>query len=210
MQDPILISALQHYLFCPRQYALIHVEQVWAENRFTAEGQVMHQKAHEGKGESRPGVRITRGLKVGSEEWGLSGVCDVVEFHGHKSNYEKVIPVEYKRGKPKAHRADEIQLCSQAVCLEEMLKQPVPIGFLFYGKTRRRIEVAVDDELRSLLKTCIEAIHAIRDAQLTPTAHYERSKCEACSLVEICRPKASESSVNRWFEAHLIHEARTD
>jgi len=210
MQDPILISALQHYLFCPRQYALIHVEQVWAENRFTAEGQVMHQKAHEGKGESRPGVRITRGLKVGSTVWGLSGVCDVVEFHGRKPNYEKVIPVEYKRGKPKGHRADEIQLCAQAVCLEEMLQQPVLSGFLFYGKTRRRTEVAMDEELRCLLQTCIEAIRAIRNASVTPTAHYERSKCGACSLVEICQPKASESSVNRWFATHLIHEARID
>ena len=193
MDDPILISALQHFLFCPRQYALIHMEQVWAENRFTAEGQVMHQKAHDGKGESRPGVRITRGLKVGSQTWGISGVCDVVEFHGRKPHYTQIVPIEYKRGRPKAHRADELQLCAQAVCLEEMLKREIDSGFIFYGKTRRRVEVVFDEELRFLLKKCIQKIQASRDSTRTPAPNYERKKCDACSLVEICQPRLDEN-----------------
>ena len=187
--DPILISALQHFLFCPRQYALIHMEQVWAENRFTSEGQVMHKKAHEGKDETRPGVRIARGLKVGSQKWGLLGICDVVEFQGRKPNYTQVIPVEYKRGKPKMHRADEIQLCAQAVCLEEMLGVNIPLGYLFYGKTRRRTEVAFEADLRDLLVESIKSILKLRNSDQTPSAIYEKKKCDACSLIEICQPR---------------------
>ena len=189
--SPVFISALQHYLFCPRQYALIHMEQVWAENRFTAEGQVLHQKAHDGKSESRPGIRIARGLKVGSQRMGLAGVCDVVEFHSERvgDDHQQVIPVEYKRGKPKAHRADELQLCAQAICLEEMLSCEITKGYLFYGKTRRRTEVVFDDELRELLEHCVQRIRVMRDSCKTPAAYYERKKCDACSLFEICQPK---------------------
>ena len=163
----LLISALQHYLFCPRQCALIHLEQAWAENRFTAEGQVLHQRAHEGADETRPGVRITRGLPVASEALDLSGVCDVVEFHGDFSGRSRgrqapviaaVVPVEYKRGKPKAHRADEVQLCAQALCLEEMTGLPVPFGHLFYGERRRRTEVAFDAELRGITQELLDAV----------------------------------------------------
>ena len=141
--DLLPLSALQHFLYCPRQCALIHLEQAWAENRFTAEGQRLHQNAHEGPDESRPGIRITRGLPVVSRKLGLSGQCDIVEFHADGS----VIPVEYKRGKPKAHRADEVQVAAQAMALQEMLGVEIPFGLLFYGKTRRRKDVPIDTAL---------------------------------------------------------------
>ncbi len=195
------ISALQHVLFCPRQYALIHLEQVWAENRFTAEGQVLHKKAHDGADESRPGVRITRGLQVSSSKWGISGVCDVVEFHGRKSNYKKIVPIEYKRGKPKAHRADEVQLCAQAVCLQEMTKIEVTYGYLFYGKTRRRKEIEFDEPLKLLVRECIEKIHSIQNSGITPSPDYELRKCGACSLIELCQPRINKrkKGAKAWF-----------
>jgi CRISPR-associated exonuclease Cas4 len=197
----VAISALQHVLYCPRQYALIHLEQVWAENRFTAEGRVLHDKAHDGHDESRPGVRITRGLPVSSEEWGLSGVCDVVEFHGRKPNYERIVPIEYKRGKPKVHRADEVQLCAQALCLESMTGLEIPAGYLFYGKTRRRKEVIFDSALRNLVRDYVQEIHCIQDSKTTPPAEYERRKCDACSLQELCQPRINERKrgVKAWF-----------
>ncbi len=188
-------------LYCPRQYALIHLEQVWAENRFTAEGRVLHEKAHDGPGETRPGVRITRGLPVSSEEWGLSGVCDVVEFHGRKPNYDRILPIEYKRGKPKAHRADEVQLCAQAICLESMTGLEVKLGYLFYGKTRRRKEVLFDTGLRTLVHDCILEIQGIQKSKTTPVPCYELRKCGACSLQELCQPRINERKrgVSAWF-----------
>src|SRR5690625_3527000 len=148
--DFIALSALQHWLFCPRQCALIHVEQVWAENRLTAEGRILHDRAHEGPPETRPGIRITRSLPVRSLALGISGQCDAVEFHDDGS----IVPVEYKRGKPQSHRADEVQLCAQSICLEEMLQLPpgsIPIGHLFYGQRRRRTAVSFDGTLRKLV-----------------------------------------------------------
>lgn len=142
------ISALQHWLFCPRQCALIHVERVWAENRLTAEGRILHERADDGRPESRDGIRILRATQIASEVHGLHGFADVVEMHG-----DVPYPVEYKRGRPKAQRADEVQLCAQAVCLEEMTGQPIPQGVLFYGKTRRRKIVPLDDDLRVRFKT---------------------------------------------------------
>ena len=203
--DVILISALQHYLFCQRQYALIHIEQVWAENRLTAEGQVLHQKAHEGKDESRPGIRITRGLKVGSARWGLRGVCDVVEFYGRAPRFTSVTPIEYKRGKPKSHCADELQLCAQAVCLEEMLGIGIPTGYLFYGKTRRRTEVNFDTELRELLSTTIKAIRGLNDTGTTPSAIFDKGMCNACSLIDLCKPHLAKRKLStaQWFANQL-------
>lgn len=195
------LSALQHLLYCPRQCALIHLEQAWAENRFTAEGKVLHERAHEGSHESRPGVRITRTLPVRSLELGLSGQCDIVEFHRDGS----VLPVEYKRGRPKAHRADEVQLCAQALCLEEMLETGLPRGALFYGKRQRRTEVRFDDELRRLTRDTIDALHRLIDHRVTPLADYEPKRCDACSLIDLCRPKALrfKRGAAAWFQRQL-------
>ena len=142
----IPISALQHMLYCPRRCALIHIERQWAENRFTAEGNLLHQRADAGGHESRRGVRIARSVAVRSLQLGVFGIADVVEVRDEGALY----PVEYKRGRPKGHRADQVQLCAQALCLEEMLGGPVPEGALFYGRSRRRRVVVFDSDLRAL------------------------------------------------------------
>jgi CRISPR-associated exonuclease Cas4 len=198
------VSALQHLLFCERQCALIHIEQIWADNQFTAEGNVLHERTHEGPDESRPGVRITRGLPVRSLELGLSGQCDVVEFHELSG---EVLLVEYKRGKPKAHAADEVQLCAQALCLEEMLRRRVENGALFYGQRRRRTDVLFDEELRALTRNSALRLHALITARVTPTALREK-KCESCSLLHLCLPDALRfrRGAAAWFERQL-HES---
>jgi len=193
------LSAVQHFLFCERQCALIHIEQAWAENRYTAEGRVLHEKAHGGPDESRPGVRIARSLPVVSRKLGLSGQCDVVEFHSDGA----VVPVEYKRGRPKAHRADEVQLCAQAMALEEMLGVAVPKGFLFYGKTRRRTDVLIDEGLRALTARIAARLHEMIASGITPPADYHPAKCDPCSLVDICQPKLAGKSASRWFADNL-------
>jgi CRISPR-associated exonuclease Cas4 len=197
----IPISALQHWLYCPRQCALIHVERAWAENRFTAEGRVMHARAHDGPDESRQGVRITRGLPVRSLLVGLAGECDVVEFHPGG----RILPVEYKRGKPKSHRADEVQLCAQALCIEEMLSATVPGGCLYYGERRRRMEIPFDAELRDLVAAAAAEVHnCIRDG-VTPPAEYETKRCGACSLLDLCQPQALRfrRGAGAWFGQRL-------
>jgi len=201
-EDQLLpLSALQHWLYCPRQCGLIHLEQVWAENKFTAEGQVLHHKAHEGADESKAGVRITRSLSVRSFALGISGQCDIVEFHSG----DRVVPVEYKRGKPKSHRADEVQLCAQAMCLEEMLGVAISSGSLFYGENRRRTMVECDADLRQLVTETAAALHAMIDSRVTPLAEYESRRCDACSLIELCQPRAMrfKRGVQAWFDANL-------
>ncbi len=201
-EDQLLsLSALQHWLYCPRQCAFIHLEQVWAENKFTAEGQVLHKKAHEGSDENRDGVRITRSLPVRSFLLGISGQCDVVEFHRDGP----VLPVEYKRGKPKTHRADEVQLCAQGMCLEEMLGIEVTEGSLFYGEKRRRSVVQFDTVLRRLVVETAGALHEMMKRRVTPVAEYEARRCDACSLIELCQPKALrfKKGAAAWFAASL-------
>jgi|SRR5690625_2365467 len=199
--DFIAVSALQHWLFCRRQCALIHLEQVWAENRFTAEGRVLHERAHEGKVESRPGVRITRTLPVSSARLGLSGQCDIVEFHRDGT----ITPVEYKRGKPKSHRADEVQLCAQAICLEEMLSVSIDRGYLFYGQRKRRTKVVFDATLRNLVESLTLEIHELFQKNRTPAAAYESHKCDACSLIHLCQPRSFDRKrgAAAWFAAEL-------
>jgi CRISPR-associated exonuclease Cas4 len=208
------LSALQHWLFCPRQCGLIHLEQAWAENRFTAEGRVLHEKAHDGPDETRAGVRITRGLPVRSLTLGISGQCDVVEFHAsgdlrfeisNLKSAARVVPVEYKRGKPKSHRADEVQVCAQALCLEEMLGIAIDSGCLYYGEKRRRTEVVFDPELRELVIETAAALHAMIAARQTPLAEYEPRRCDACSLIDECLPKTLrfKRGAAAWFRASL-------
>jgi CRISPR-associated exonuclease Cas4 len=204
-EDQLLpLSALQHWLYCPRQCGLIHLEQVWAENKFTAEGQVLHHKAHEGPDESKAGVRITRSLPVRSFNLGISGECDIVEFHADG----RVVPVEYKRGKPKSHRADELQLCAQAMCLEEMLGVQISSACLFYGENRRRTAVEFDETLRRLVSETADSLHSMIASRQTPLAEYEARRCDACSLIELCQPKAMrfKRGVQAWFSSALKSE----
>jgi CRISPR-associated exonuclease Cas4 len=196
-EDELLpISALQHLVFCPRQCGLIHIEQLWTENVFTAEGRGLHETAHETNAESRPGVRIVRGLRLRSLELGLVGQADVVEFHddsagaavpGLQGRY-RPFPVEYKRGKPKVDVCDEVQLCAQALCLEEMLGTSIANGALFYGRPRRRKEVELSDSLRQQTRDTAGQLHELFRSRRTPQAAYAK-KCESCSLLERCMPK---------------------
>jgi CRISPR-associated exonuclease Cas4 len=157
--DLIALSALQHFLFCPRQCALIHVEQAWAENAATAEGRVGHERVHAEVSEVRRGIRTVTGMPLRSDRLGVTGIADVVELRRGAEGGWRPYPVEHKRGRPKAHRADEVQLCAQAFALEEMFAVTLPEGALFYGLPRRRSVVAFD-----------------------------RKRCDACSLIEICHP----------------------
>ncbi len=199
--DLLPISALQHLLYCERQCALIHLEQVWAENQFTVEGNVMHEKAHDGPDETKAGVRLVRGLSLKSEALGLSGQCDVVEFHADGV----VLPIEYKRGKPKGHRADEVQLCAQAMCLEEMLGTKIPEGRLYYGQTRRRMDVVFDASLRALTADTARRLRKMIASRRTPPAVYEERKCEACSLKGLCMPQSMrfQKGAAAWFTRQM-------
>ena len=205
--DLLPLSALQHYLFCPRQTALIHLEQVWADNQFTAEGNVIHEKAHDGHDESRPGVRITRTMPVASRRLGIAGQCDIVEFHADGA----VVPVEYKRGKPKSHDADRAQLCCQAMCLEEMLGVAIPNGFLFYGQRKRRATVSLDAALRNVVESTVAALRGMIDSRATPSAVYESKKCDSCSLIDLCQPKALrlKRGAAAWFTSALKADHQT-
>jgi CRISPR-associated exonuclease Cas4 len=201
---PIPLSALQHMLFCPRQCALIHLEQQWAENRYTAEGRILHERADHLGHERRRGVHTAMALPLASEELGLTGVADVVEFD--ESQQPTVVrPIEYKRGRPKAHRADEVQLCAQALCLEEILDVSIKQGALFYGKTRRRKIVLFDDELRALTRRVIADTRALFDNDRTPPAIYEAKRCDHCSLIDACQPQVmgKQRSASRWLARQL-------
>ncbi|MGE5191280.1 MAG: CRISPR-associated protein Cas4 [Deltaproteobacteria bacterium] len=209
-EDELLpLSALQHLLFCERQCALIHLERVWVENQFTAEGRQLHQKAHDAPPETRDGVRITRGLPIRSRELGLVGQTDVVLWQpppgcdlsastlaallrsaapGDLAHW-RVTPVEYKRGKPKSNDCDRVQLCAQALCLEEMLGVSIEIGELFYGAKRRRFEVPLDAALRASTRETAVRLHALIARGRTPPARRE-PKCDTCSLLPICLPDA--------------------
>jgi len=186
--DLIMLSALQHMVFCPRQCALIHIEQVWAENRQTAEGRIMHERVHEENRESRGNLRVEYGVPLRSLRLGLIGKADIVEFHRMEDGTWQPFPVEYKRGKPKADDCDKVQLCAQALCLEEMLNARILKGALFYGKTRRRLDVSFDEKLRQKTEETARNVRVLLDSGRTPLPVYTK-KCESCSLVGECLPK---------------------
>jgi len=219
--DLLPVSALQHLAFCQRQWALIHLEQQWAENLLTAEGRVMHERVHAEESETRIGVRMVRGLRIRSLRLGLVGVADVVEFTrtdgdalttpetpgtrlSGVSGRWRPKPVEYKRGRPKPDRSDEVQLCAQALCLEEMLSILVPSGAIFYGKPRRRKDVEIDNALRQETEALSARLHELHRGSTTPTAVYGK-KCRNCSLLDLCQPKAtgSRTAAGKYIEASL-------
>jgi CRISPR-associated exonuclease Cas4 len=214
--DFLMLSGIQHFAFCRRQWALIHIEQQWSENLLTAEGRILHERAHDEKlFERRGDVLITRGMRVSSKTLGLAGACDVVEFHadqsgiklfGHRGVYLPV-PVEYKRGRPKQTHEDALQLCAQAVCLEEMLVSTVQIGYLYYGETKHRLEVDFNDALRDELQTLMREMHEMYRRQHTPKVK-TGNQCRSCSLKEICLPKlykkeSAADYIRRMTEARL-------
>ena len=191
--DLLPLSALQHLLYCERQCALIHIEQAWSENRFTAEGRLAHDHVHSAGHEIRGDVRIARDLSLRSLRLGLIGKADVVEFHGATP-----YPVEHKRGHSKTNRCDEVQVCAQALCLEEMLGKPVPEGALFYGEPRHRTLVTFDPALRAETEDTAARLHRLLESGRTPPAVYDKAKCERCSLLDLCKPKAG-GDVSRYL-----------
>lgn len=208
--DPFPLSALQHAIYCLRQAALIHVERAWADNRFTAEGHVLHAVADKGGQRRARGVRRVMALPIASKRLGFAGTADVVEFHAGAGGVEVPYPIEYKRGKPKLHRADEVQLCAQALCLEEMTSVAVPEGALFYAETKRRLTVPFDLDLRRLTEETALAFAEAFTSGVTPPPTPRRERCRACSLAEICRPQAVMRPVAAWrarMVSRLLDEA---
>ena len=196
-EDYLQLSGLQHFSFCRRQWALIHIEQQWAENIRTADGRILHEKAHDGSiREKRGALIITRDMSIHSPTLGVSGKCDVVEFHrvsagiplpGQEGLWQPY-PVEYKRGSPKVTDADRLQLCAQVMCLEEMLCCDIPEAALFYGEIRRREVVDMDLELREKVRSLLSQMHELYQRHHTPKVKPTKG-CNACSLKELCLPK---------------------
>ena len=213
----LAISGLQHLAFCKRQCALIHLEQAWAENFHTAEGRLMHERVHSNESETRGNVRTVRGMHLVSRRLGLVGVADVVEFHRDEASSLKlprqsgtwrIYPVEYKRGKKKKSNFDEVQLCAQALCLEEMFDVSIPEGSLFYGQTRNRDNVAFDQKIRRQTEQLSEEFHTLMQSGVMPPATYG-TYCKSCSLQDDCLPTVSKSAssyLTRMIDQSLMAE----
>ena len=215
MEDEyIQLSALQHFLFCPRQCALAYVEFVWEENALTMQGHMLHDKVHNEENETRGDTLVCRGVRLSSSMLGLSGQADVVEFHRCSENEGAVIlgkkgfwkpfPVEYKRGKQKRDNCDAVQLCAQAMCLEEMLGIDINVGALFYGSVRKRVGVEFSDALRCETEKTALKLHKMINEGITPKPEFNK-KCKQCSLIDKCMPavfskKKSRSYLNKIFE----------
>jgi len=226
-EEMVLISALQHYLFCPRQCALIHIEGAWSENYLTASGRVLHERVDGGVRETRREVHVATSLRLFSRRLGLMGVADVVEFHRvdaptdargvrvaaplkGREGVWRPFPVEYKRGKPKPHRADEVQLCAQALCLEEMLGVTIGEGALYYGMTRRRQGVAFDEGLRNMTEETAASVHRLLGEGKTPLPVYAEG-CSACSLFDYCQPERMSpgEGARAWLDGWVAGELET-
>jgi CRISPR-associated exonuclease Cas4 len=197
----IPISALQHHVFCPRQCALIHNEQQWAENFLTAQGQLLHQRVDSKEPETRRGIRYERGVSVAAPLLRLTGKLDLLEIELASG---KLTPVEYKRGRPKKSDCDAIQLCAQALCLEEMTDQCISHGSLWYGQTRHRQEISLDKALRHRTQQVIDEVARLLDSGQTPKARYTKA-CDACSLNEICQPKLLAHDHSYAYVLKLFH-----
>lgn len=208
----LMLSGIQHFKFCKRQWALIHIEQQWEENVHTVVGGLMHKKAHDPYlVEKRKDLLIARSLPIVSREMGVSGECDVVEFHrcedgiklhGHRGTFS-VYPIEYKKGKPKLTEEDQLQLVAQALCLEEMFSTNIQEGALFYGETRRREVLEITEDLRQEVRGIFQEMHQYFERKYTPKVKYSKA-CNACSLKEICVPKLGKTeSVKTYIERML-------
>lgn len=200
-EDYLMLSGIQHFAFCRRQWALIHIENQWEENLRTVEGNIMHARAHDGPTlESRKNIILSREMRVFSHDLGISGICDVVEFKrcendgadgislfGKEGKYI-VSPVEYKKGEPKTGDEDRLQLVAQIICLEEMLAAKIDFGYLYYGKTKRREKVIADESIRKVVKSMVMEMHDLFDKSYTPKVKWSKA-CNACSLNNVCVPK---------------------
>jgi len=194
-----LLSALQHVLFCERQFALIHIEQAWEDNRFTAEGEVLHERVHRERAENRRKFREEYGMAVRSLKYGLTGKCDLVELWFGDSGVDRINPVEFKRGKKKETNVDKVQLCAQAICLEEMFGISIFSGQLYYFNDHRRTTIDFTEPLRKETIELAEKCKNIIESGKTPLAVYEKKKCDNCSLVDICMPNYTNKNVAKYI-----------
>ncbi len=211
-EDYLMLSGLQHFLFCRRQWALIHVEQVWSENELTVDGRLFHERVHsECAVEKRGPVIIVRNLRVKSRELGISGICDVVEFHQASDGITldkiegswNVVPIEYKRGSKDFQEADAAQLCAEAICLEEMLCCNIEYGYLFWGETHRREKIELGPELRKKVQTSLEEMHQYMKRGYTPKVKRKKG-CGKCSLKNLCLPEMTKvQSVKSYIQDHM-------
>lgn len=190
-QEEVLLSALNHYLYCDRRCALIHIEGIFRENAFTTEGKLRHEEADTPGYASQPGARVVRALPVFSRRLALSGTADIVEFRGRTP-----FPVEYKRGKRKQWDNDDIQLCGQALCLEEMFETGVPAGAIFHAASKRRREVHFNDELRARTQGAVKAVRDLLIKRVVPKARL-RPQCDGCSLRPDCLPELDTGTMTR-------------
>lgn len=211
-EDYLMLSGIQHFAFCRRQWTLIHIEQQWQDNYRTTAGELFHKRVHnEYLMEKRGNIIIARGLRIASATLGMSGQCDVVEFH---QNYEGislqgydghwiVYPIEYKRGNHKEGEEDEIQLCAQAICLEEMLETKIDKGAIYYGENRRHEEIFFSDELRTRVYELAEEMHQLFCKGYTPKSKTKK-KCMSCSLKNLCLPKMQETNkVEKYLKERM-------
>lgn len=213
-EEYLQLSGIQHFAFCRRQWALAYIEQQWNENVRTVEGKLLHEKAHDGfSAEKRGDLIVSRGMPVSSKELGGSGECDVVEFHragegialvGREGNFQ-VLPVEYKRGKPKKDDIDALQLTAQALCLEDMLCCQIPFGYLYYGETRHREKVTFNEELRQRTKNMFLEMHQYYGRRYTPVVKRSRA-CNACSLKDICIPALGGNKTASGYISKMLSE----
>ena len=210
-EDELLpISALQHFSYCPRQFALIHMERIWRENMLTAKGRILHDKAHDPfLVEKRGDIIISRAIPLISYSLGVFGEADVVEFHAASDGVEVAnrngkwnpVPIEYKKGKPKLEPHDRIQLCAQAICLEDMLKIKINAGYLFYWEVRSREKIEFDAAIRELTYITAEEMHHIYDNGVLPKAQKKKKQCRQCSLYVDCLPAlAGTENVDRYID----------
>ena len=213
-EEYLMISGIQHFQFCRRQWALIHIEQQWAENVHTVVGDLMHKKAHDPYLiENRKDILITRSLPVSSRELGVSGECDVVEFHksedgvklyGHRGLYN-IYPIEYKKGQPKISDEDILQLTAQVMCLEEMFSTTIPEAAIFYGETRRREVIEITDELKNKVRNMFKEMHQYYERRYTPKVKWSKS-CNGCSLKDICLPKLGKTMSAKEYVKLALEE----
>lgn len=214
--DMLMLSGIQHFRFCPRQWALIHIEQQWDDNRLTIEGQILHKHVDDPFYRQKCGDQITlRAVNIASRELGLYGISDAIELYPSQSTENtihhpkypgrwKPIVVEYKHGKPKRNEIDEVQLAAQTMCLEEMYAIHISHGVFFYGELRHRIDIDITEELRDIVKHCAREMHDVFAKSVIPKAEYGKH-CEKCSLIDICMPKITKNctTVNTYLDKSL-------
>lgn len=215
--EMLMLSGIQHFVFCPRQWALIHIEQVWEDNRLTMEGQLLHQQADDPSYRQKNGENISlRSVSIASKELGLYGFTDVVELrpsdcatnciqHPTYPGYWKPFPIEYKRGHSKPDERDEVQLAAQVICLEEMHDIRIDYAYLFYWESRRREEIAMDESLRKLTKQYADEMHEVFKLSIVPKAEKSR-KCNNCSLLDICLPDTKNKSLVSYYLKKNLYE----